>query len=124
MTTIKKGTILKKKDEDVYRKVFLVIDDVVFLSTHWFSKMAVQHANGGEEFNLLSFITENYDIVEEEWKPENLKPGDGYWFIDSVGDVWKGKFENESYDKFRLKSKNIFPTKEKAEEYRDKILNS
>lgn len=129
MTTIKKGTILREKvfDGD-YRKVLAVADDVVFTSGWEEDKESLIKEKSGCSFYTLDYITENYDIVEEEWKAEDLKEGDTYWCLDSVGDTVQGTRRNdvvgEDVFNYRLKTKNVFPTEKKAKEYRDKIMNS
>lgn len=128
MTTIKKGTILKSRTSGIYRKVLLVIDGIAFISV-WtdYLESAIKHTHGND-YCTLDYITENYHIVEEVWRPEDLKDADTYWCLDSVGDTVQGTRRTdvigEDVFNYRLKAKNVFPTEEKAKEYKDKIMNS
>ena len=125
MTTIKKGTILKGKISCKYVKVLAVIDDLVFIGLYDYKKEIAVKEGYGTDFCTLDHITENYDIVEEDWRAEDLKEGDLYYFITTTGfvDYELAPLESSGFQ-YKIKSKNVFPTREKAQEYRDKIMNS
>lgn len=59
-------------------------------------------------------------VQEKKWKPED---GEKCWGVTSGGNVdlfeWK---DDDEYDKFRLASGNCFPTKEKAEMHKKRLL--
>lgn len=77
---------------------------------------------GGATIALL----EHCGFIEPitEWSADSLKEGDEYWFIDTVCKPSISSWTNHRFDLFRLKSKNIYRTREEAEEAYKRIMNS
>lgn len=64
----------------------------------------------------------DYTLIKPEWKPENLKGGDEYWYINNFGSVETRIFANDKGDNFRIKTKNCFPNEESAEKRYKEIM--
>jgi hypothetical protein len=60
------------------------------------------------EIGLINLLQEK---VEEQWP----KKDDGYWLIDSTGDVDDTIWLNDEADQYRLKTNNVFKTESEAE---------
>lgn len=106
---MKQGDILINKQGDK-RKILGVCGEVYFLS----------HPDDFELITISSFAwTEKeieeigYTLLEEPWEP---KEGEIYWFIDSGVEIGTFYWVNSAPDNFRKYMKNIFKTKELAEQ--------
>lgn len=61
---------------------------------------------------------------KKEWKPEDIKRLDEYWFINARAFVDRDQWTGHNMDILRLKTNNIFQTEEKAEAHLKEILES
>ncbi|WP_373742593.1 hypothetical protein [Jeotgalibaca porci] len=64
---------------------------------------------------LKERIVELEEQVEKEGGKEFPQDGDGYWYIDTTGDVYDENWECFSFEKATLEIGNVFKTKEQAE---------
>ena len=64
------------------------------------------------------------DETPEEWSHDMLRYGDRYWFIGSVCTVHQGEWTNHKFDLYRLKTNNIYRTREDAWTAYKKIMES
>lgn len=124
---MKKGDYIT--DGEITRKVLAVIDgDLIGLSYDWEIKDEEHYKQIRQnEFCQFrpkqSLENSGWKVVEKEWRPEDLKKGDKYWYISDWGvatnpTVW----DNDKTDLYRLKTKNIYKDKESAEEALKKIM--
>ncbi len=79
----------------------------------------------GLESHVLALL-EHCGFIEPitEWSADKLEEGDEYYYMDDMGAIYGDCWDNEKMDHFRLKSKNIYRTKEEAEEAYKRIMNS
>ncbi len=111
------------------RKVFAVIDeDLIAYSIPWSAEEPEEIKKASENsFNSFDLKTHlekaGWKVVEKEWRPEDLKKGDKYWYI-SDWDVATSPtvWDNDKTDLYRLKAKNVFKDQESAEEALKKIM--
>ena|SRR3990167_8211088 len=110
----KQGDILVNKNGEE-RKVLGVCGDVYFMSFE----------NEFESASDTIWIKRDldnagYTLKQQPWKP---KEEEEYWFIANDGIIHSYKRVQgvKDWDEDRLQFGNIFPTKEKAEEARDKV---
>lgn len=113
----KKGDIIVGKNGGKV-KILVAIDDCYLIS--W----AGDHDWASDWHTECGLDNLGYKLDAPEWKPENLKKDDWYWFMDSWGDIADDPWEGNNKDKYRLKTGNVYQTKEKAQEALDKIMNS
>ena len=111
------------------RKVLAVIDgDLIGFSYDWNINGDTEHHKQTREnefhaFQLKTWIEKNgWKVVEKEWRPEDLKKGDKYWFLDSCGNIFSEVWTNQKEDIYRLKTKNVHKDQELAEEALKKIM--
>lgn len=80
-------------------------------------------ARGLEKY--VPALLEHCGFIEPitEWSADKLKDGDEYYYA-KAGGVGESGWSNDEVDRFRLKSKNIYRTREEAEEEYKRIMNS
>lgn len=81
----------------------------------------------GKKFSDVEFmLLEHCGFIEEvkEWKADELKFQEEYYFINSMCIMTYTNWENDNIDKFRLKTNNIFQSKEDAEKRLKEIIES
>ena len=66
---------------------------------------------------------ENESKEEKKGKRWRAKINDTYFYINDAGDVDVSHENNDSFDKYRFKTRNYFRTEEEAEEYQE-IINT
>ena len=73
--------------------------------------------------NLVTgYLLRKLGVLEEydgKWKPAQ---GQRYWTVYGDGDVYNPFWDNDSGDKFRLATNNVFKTREKALKHREDML--
>lgn len=88
---------MKTKYKNSVREVLLKHADTLFNTS------SIEDKN-----NFKSKLQEK---VKEQWPKE----GDGYYFISDMGEVDFCDWVNDEFDKFRLKTNNVFRTESEAE---------
>jgi hypothetical protein len=124
---MKKGDYIT--NGEYIRKVLAVADgDLIVFSYDWNINGDTEHHKQTREnefhaFQLKTWIEKNgWKVVEKEWRPEDLKKGDKYWFLDSCGNIFSEVWTNQKEDIYRLKTKNVHKDQELAEEALKKIM--
>lgn len=108
---IKKGDLLKQKNDGHIRKVLLVVDDVYFLSAH--------NSHDSTYFGCtLKEIEENYIVPKEEWEP---KVGESCCYIGNGGTVIQSVWQVGEHESNAKNFLGVYPDWKSAEEARDKI---
>lgn len=123
---MKKGDYITKGQ--LTRKVLAVIDEeLIAYSMEWVAEEPDESKQASENifssFQLKTHLERTgWKVVEKEWRPEDLKDGDWYWFINDRGIIYKGCWHDYIADKYRLKTKNVFKDQQSAEEALKKIM--
>ncbi len=97
-------TLISKENPNNKRKVLGVCGSVIFLKD-WF--------HSGVLGITEEYIDEHYTIEKVDWKPHFNRH---YFFVTSSANVVRDIWTGSSVDQFRLKQKNVFETRELAEE--------
>lgn len=118
MQKITRDTIIKVGDivdlEGYKREVLAIVDRAIIFDyrSHY----------GSQIDTLEGLVVGNYSLVIPEWKASELKEGEGYWYLDSLGDQSTSTWESHPKHRFRLKSNNIYRTEEDANQAYKKII--
>lgn len=62
---------------------------------------------------------EGWTLLEEPWRPSM---GESYYTVRDFGKISPSMWSSSESDKFRLSIKNVFPTYEDAEAYKQKLI--
>lgn len=115
---LKKGDIIQINNR--FRKVISIInEDLVALSADWYKHNSKENIEQwSQSFNNLytQYDLKDYILVKQEWSWKDLKVGDEYCHINSMGDIYNTIWSNYEIDLFRAKSGNIYQTEKEAEE--------
>ncbi len=122
---MKKGDYIT--DGKYIRKVLAVVDgDLIGYSHNWEIEDTEDIKKNSENsfygFALKTNLERSWKVMEKEWRPEDLKDGDKYYFIDCFGYIFSAVCTNQKADLYRLKTKNIYKDQESAEEALKKIM--
>lgn len=75
-----------------------------------------------DDLDLIQFLNDEFEIIEEEskiWKP---KDGEEYYVINAESEIEKRYWNNDEYDIGSYQMGNCFKTKEEAEKEKEKII--
>ncbi len=126
---LKIGDIIKHKD--MFHKILDKTDNLVAVS---FCRLEEHSKENIKEYSLRyschfsEYDLKDFTLVIPEWKASELKYGDRYWYINcglpynSIGVDW-AIWHNDKFDRFHLKSGNIYQTEKDAEKAYQEIMN-
>lgn len=114
---MKKGDIIT--NEGRYRKVLETLRDILFLTYCHSNVEEIKNAVWGPiHIDELS----DWTVVELVWSANELKDDDEYWFINDFGILLSSSWQNDIADTYRLRTNNIYQTREAAQAALDKIM--
>jgi hypothetical protein len=114
-----KTYILKKEIPGVALKIGDEVKQVVNITNSQGIITGYQYISNVELALLIhcGFIEE-----KREWKAEELKVGDIYWYLDSNAGIYQDVYFINKTTQYRLKTGNVFETQEQAEAHYKKVM--
>lgn len=112
-TQLKKGDIIKSGK--YFAEVIETLGEVMFIGSLENTVEEARNSISTNTTNINCLIKNDNELILPDWSPSELKAGDGYWAIDSKGDIIWNIWNGNKYDLFRLKTNNIFRDEASAE---------